>query len=333
MATTPQTNASLKEIAELMVSHDNYVVCGHVSPDGDCLGSQLALACALKQLGKNVTCVLVKDEPIESALRFLPGIDQMVPATQFEGICDAFVGVDVPTRERIGEAACSILDQACISFTIDHHAVDTTMADYVYVDPDAAAACMLIWELTAHLGVDRSGDLATCCYTGLCTDTGRFQFQNTDALAMHAGAEMVDAGANPAAVACQVFQNRTLPSLKLECAALERMTFGASGQYVISWLSSDDFERFGAIKADAEPVINAIRSVQGTRVACLLREVDGKVRGGLRSKDDTDISILARKLGGGGHKAASGFTLDTTLERAISQLQHELDLMFSKQEA
>lgn len=324
MAVTPQTNTTLEQVAQAMLSLDNFVICGHVSPDGDCLGCQLGLMHALHRLGKHAACVLVKDEPVEKALQFLPGIREIVPAENYNGPCDVFVGVDVPTRERIGEAACRLHDAAHTTFTIDHHAVDSTMADYVYVDPDAAAACMLIWELIGYLGVDCGGELAECCYTGLVTDTGRFQFQNTDSRALHAAAQMVDAGANPAYVAREVFQNRTLASLNLESLALSRMQFGQNGQYVLSWLSAKDFEDAGAVKADAEPIINALRSVEGTRIACMLRETDGSIRGGLRAKDDTDISILARKLGGGGHKAAAGFTLDCSLDEAIITLKREL---------
>ena len=173
MAVSPQTNCTLAEVANRMRELDDFVVCGHVSPDGDCLGSQLALAAALRRLGKRVTCVLVKDEPVEAnLLRVLGGAQDLVFAGAYKGAPDAFVGVDVPTRERIGEAACALLDQAPFSFTIDHHAVDTTMCDMVYVDPDAASTTMLIWELAGYLGVERTGAVANCCYTGLVTDTG-----------------------------------------------------------------------------------------------------------------------------------------------------------------
>ena len=181
MAVSPQTNCTLAEVANRMHELDDFVVCGHVSPDGDCLGSQLALAAALRRLGKRVSCVLVKDEPVEAnLLRVLDGAQDLVFAGAYKGAPGAFVGVDVPTRERIGEAACALLDQAPFSFTIDHHAVDTTMCDMVYVDPDAASTTMLIWELAGYLGVERTGAVANCCYTGLVTDTGRFQYQNTD---------------------------------------------------------------------------------------------------------------------------------------------------------
>lgn len=325
MAVTPQTNTTLASIAEVLKANDNFVVCGHVSPDGDCLGCQLGLASALSRLGKSVTCVLVKDEPIERALRFLPGAEHLIPAEKFEGACDVFVGVDVPTRERIGEAACAIHDVAKTTITIDHHAVDSTMADYVYVDPDAAAACMLVWDLVGLLGVDRGGAVASCCYTGLMTDTGRFQFQNTDVFALRAACEMVACGADAATLATQVFQNRSIASLKLAGRAVDRMQFGHNGDYVLSYVTQADFEEFGAVKADAEPIINTLRTVEGTRVACMLREVDGKIRGGLRSKDETDISVLARSFGGGGHKAASGFTLDCSLDEAVQKVREGLD--------
>ena len=178
MAVTPQTNTDLGAIAEALRSRDDFIICGHVSPDGDCLGSQLGLAAALKGLGKRVTCLLAKDEPIDERLGFLPGAAELVPAASFDGIARTFVAVDVPTRERIGEAAAALLEGCDLTVTVDHHAVDSTMTDLVYVDPDAASTTMLVWELAGLLGAERAGDVAQCCYTGLVTDTGRFQYQN-----------------------------------------------------------------------------------------------------------------------------------------------------------
>ena len=167
MAVTPQTNTDLGAIAEALRSRDDFIICGHVSPDGDCLGSQLGLAAALKGLGKRVTCLLAKDEPIDERLGFLPGAAELVPAASFDGIARTFVAVDVPTRERIGEAAAALLEGCDLTVTVDHHAVDSTMTDLVYVDPDAASTTMLVWELAGLLGAERAGDVAQCCYTGL----------------------------------------------------------------------------------------------------------------------------------------------------------------------
>lgn len=322
MAVSPQTNCTLAEIANRLCELDDFVVCGHVSPDGDCLGSQLALAAALRRLGKRVTCVLVKDEPVEAnLLRVLDGAQDLVFAGAYKGAPGAFVGVDVPTRERIGEAACALLDQAPFSFTIDHHAVDTTMCDMVYVDPGAASTTMLIWELAGYLGVERTGAVANCCYTGLVTDTGRFQYQNTDERCMSLAAEMVAAGADPASVSREVFQNRTYASMRLEATAIMRAEFSEDGATALGYLTRENFARFGAQKSDAEPVIDALRRIEGVRVACMLREQEDCIRGSLRAKDDTDVSAIARTFGGGGHVAAAGFTLHCTLDDAVAQVR------------
>ena len=324
MTVTPQTNASLAQIADVIRASDDFVICGHVSPDGDCLGCQLTLWHALKALGKRATCVLVKDEPVGAALAFLPGIEAMIPAADFKGVCKTFVAVDVPTRERIGEAACVILDRAKSSITIDHHASDTTMCDYVHVDPDSASASILVWEVAKMLIETPPLESAVCAYAGLITDTGGFRFQNSDSRAFNMASELVAYGVDPAFVAMNAFQNRTLASLKLESMVIERIEVVFDGKVSISWVRDDDMKRVGATKADVEPLIDTVRAVQGTRVACMLREQDGKIRGNLRSKDDTDVSALARELGGGGHKAAAGFNLEMPLLDAVEFMKGKL---------
>lgn len=331
MAVTPQTNTSLRAIAEEMTRRDDFVICGHVSPDGDCIGSQLALMHALRSLGKRATCVLAEENGlVDDSLSFLPGADELIAPSAFDGTIGVLVCVDVPTVERIGDARV-LHEKAAFKVTIDHHAVESTMSDLVYVDPDAAATAILIWELTSYLLERRNAFVATCAYTGLVTDTGRFQYQNTDVASLDAAAEMVAAGADPALVAREVFQNRRLASIMLEARAIERMRFSADGAAVVSWLAIDDFEEFGAVKSDAEPIINALRSVKGVRVACMLREQDEAVRGSLRAKDDTDVSCLARRFGGGGHKAAAGFTLAMRLDEAVEMVSTAISELVSIQ--
>lgn len=324
MAPTPQTNTDLAAIAAALRASDDIVICGHVSPDGDCLGSQLALAAALRSLGKRVACLLARDEPADARLSFLPGFADLVPAARYDGPARTFVAVDVPTRARIGDAA-SLLDASETSVVVDHHAVETTMADLTYVDPDAASTTMLVWELAGLLGADRTGDVALCCYTGLVTDTGRFQYQNTDAAALRAASEMAAAGADAAFVSRAVFQSRSEASVRLEGIAIGRMRLEAGGAIARSWLSREDFEALGATKADAEPVIDALRSIAGVRVACVLREQDGAVRGSLRAKDGTDVAAIARRFGGGGHVAAAGFTLELPLSEAVATVGRALE--------
>lgn len=320
MSVTPQTNVDLARIAQELAVRDDFVICGHVSPDGDCIGSQLALMHALRSRGKRVTCVLAKDEPIDVRLSFLPGADELIPAGLYEGTVGVFVAVDVPLRDRMGNAASSLLDRSSLSVTIDHHANDMAMTDLVYVDPQIASTTMLIWELAELLGADPSADVALCCYTGLVTDTGRFQYQNTDAAAMRAATHMVEAGVDPSAVSRAIFQNRSLASVRLEGLAVDRMRLGAQGSYVLSWLTRDDFSRCDATKADAEPLIDTLRSLRGVRLACMLRDQGDSVRGSFRAKDDTDVAELARSLGGGGHRAAAGFTISGPIDEAVERI-------------
>lgn len=319
MAVTPQSNTTLEEIAEVLLKAQTIAICGHVSPDGDCLGAGLALAHALRGLGKKVAALTARPEPIEPGLRFLPGADTLMAAVDYSGVPDVLVAVDVPTPERLGDGD-AVRKRARATVTIDHHAVPQAMADYSYTDPDVAATAMLVWQLAHLLGADCAGAVATCCYTGLMTDTGRFQYQNTDEGVFLSAAQMVKEGARPGDISCEVYQNRPLASLLLEALVIDRMVFLSGGQCVISWLETSDFERLGAQKSDAEPLVNVLRSVGGVRVACMLRQQDGAVRGSLRAKDDTDVAAIARRFGGGGHRAAAGFTFQGTVAQAVEEL-------------
>lgn len=325
MAVTPQTNTTLSAMADELKRRDDFVLCGHVNPDGDCLGSQLALAHALKALGKRVTCLLVNPDSIEEGLKFLPGASEMVPACDFRGEAKTFVACDVPTLERMGDAA-AIHARAQAHFTVDHHAVPTSMAEFNYVDPDAPATGMLIWALIGELGVKPTSEMATCCYTALMTDTGRFQYQNTTAEAFAAAAQMVAAGANPADASREVYQSRTRASLLLERCMLTNMSVSDDGSWALSHVSLNDFLWADGAKSDAEPLIDVLRSLSGVKVACILREQKDCVRGSLRAKDDSiDVAALARRIGGGGHKAAAGFTYKGTLSEALAALPRYLD--------
>lgn len=333
MSVTPQTNTTLTALAAALLERDDFVICGHVSPDGDCIGSQLALMHALRSLGKRAVCLLAKDEPIDVRLAFLPGADELVAAALYDGPKATFVAVDVPLRERMNSAAAHIMDACDFTATIDHHAVDERMTEFAYVDPDAASTTMLVWELAGLMGAERGLEVATCCYTGLVTDTGRFQYQNTDAASLAAGAAMVQAGADAAAVARQIFQNRSLPSVRLEALAVDRARFGAGGAYALSWIEQGDFAALGAVKADAEPIIDALRSLRGVRVACMLRDQGDSVRGSFRAKDGTDVAALARTFGGGGHKAAAGFTVRGPIAAAVERVEALLSSTLGGNEA
>ena len=317
MATTPQTNTTLLAIANALKDADDIVIGGHVGPDGDCLGSQLALMHALRSMGKTVTATLAKDEPIDAALAYLPGSDQMVFAGSYDGPVRAFVAVDVPNEERLMPDQWRLHQKAQLTITIDHHAYDKAMADLSYTDPDAASASILVWQVCEYLGASSNSEVAQCAFTGLMTDTGSFRYSNANAEAFEYAAAMVKAGADPSLAAQKVFQNRRRASVELQKLVIERMAFSCGGRFAVSYLLRDDFERLGAVKSDAEPMIDVLRSIEGVDVACMLREQEKDIRGSFRAKDDTDVAALARKYGGGGHKAAAGFSLSLPMGKAL----------------
>lgn len=321
---TPQTNTSLSKIAERLSALDDFVICGHINPDGDCLGSQLALCQALRAMGKTAHCVLAKADPIEANLMFLPGVEEIEVASEYQGPISVFIAVDVPTVERIG-LAVELQSKASVRFTIDHHATEGSMSEYNYVDPDSPSASMLVWEVCKYLD-SVTPEVAQCALTGLVTDTGRFSYQNTNSQAFVSASEMMKAGADPTQISREFFQSRSLASMKLEGIVLDRMELLCEGAFVYSFLGKDDFDACGAIKADAEALIDTLRNIRGVRVALILKQtVAGEVRGSLRAKDDdTDVAQVARYFGGGGHKAAAGFTYKGSLKAALDDVPVEV---------
>lgn len=329
MTVTPQTNATLREIATALLGCGSVCVCGHANPDGDCVGSTLALAAALRARGVDAVALLADDAPLDPTLAFLPGAGELAFASGFSGGVDAFVAVDAPNEERLGEAACRVKDASPLTVTVDHHASPERMSDLSYTDPDAAATTMIVWRLARLLGLKPEEaalrDVAECAYAGLLTDTGRFMFQNTDADALALASEMVGAGIDPSRIAQRLFQDKTLASVRVDAAAVGHLRLLAQGRAAVSWISLDDMDAAGAEKADAENAVNVIRSVRGVEVACMLKERDDCVRGSLRSKGATDVSALARELGGGGHAGAAGFTLFCPLPEAVETMSGALE--------
>ena len=324
MAVTPQSNATLEEIAEVIRQGETFIVCGHVNPDGDCIGSVLAMVHTLEAIGKSAIGVLADDTKLDESLSYMPGAEALVPASQEIPAADVFIAVDVPTHERMGQGARHHIT-AKQTVTLDHHAVDERVSEFTYVDPDIAAAAMLVWEIAKMLCDDMPLSVAECCYAGLLTDTGGFRFQNANHDAFVAAAQMVAAGADPAHAAQEAYQNVSLASMRLEALAIDRAVFVGNGGGIVSWITEEDIRHLGADKADAEPLIDALRSIRGVRIACMLREQDGVVRGSMRAKDATDVSAIARRHDGGGHVAAAGFRMNVPIEDAVATIIGEFE--------
>ena len=299
---------------ELLNGVHSVAICGHVNPDGDCLGSVLALTLGLRELGYAATPLLATREK-PRLYDFLEGYDDLVPACEYHAVPDVFILVDVPCPNRAGDGE-AVFKRARKTLVIDHHQGDAAFADMGYVDSTAAAAGMLVWDFLEQAGATLTPHIATCCYTALVTDTGRFQFQNADARALMAAAKMACAGAVPSDISRYVYQRRSWAALQLEGLVMGRMELFFDNKAVLSWACEEDFRELGACKEDGDSLIDAIRQLGGVEVVVMLREQGPIVRGSIRSKTDRDVAAIAEKMNGGGHKAAAGFTIHGTLEEA-----------------
>ena len=314
---------------ELLDGAHSIAICGHVNPDGDCLGSVLALTLGLRSLGYEVTPLLAtREQP--KLYDFLECYADFVPACEYHARPDVFILVDVPSVSRSGDGEY-VFKRAKRTLVIDHHQGDASFADIGYVDSSAAAAGMLVWDFLEQAGVEMTPQIATCCYTALVTDTGRFQFQNADSRALMAAADMAAAGAIPSEVARYVYQRRSWAALQLESLVVRRLELLFDGRLALSWACESDFEELGASKEDGDSLIDAIRQLDGVEIAVMLREQGPIVRGSIRSKTDRDVAAIAAKMNGGGHKAAAGFTIHGKLPEARAIVEELVAASFAEQ--
>ena len=310
-------------IAALIESAATVAVSGHTDPDGDALGSGLALTAIIeaKWPRTRVQPLLANDRPVVASYRFLPGVERFVPARRYHGTPDLFISVDTPMPGRLKDAE-AVFKRARTTAAFDHHPTMEAFAQVNYLRASAASVGDVVYDFMTYLGVEPTPAIATCILTAVLTDTGRFQYQNTDAHALRAAAAMVEAGASPAEVSENVYMSDSMAALKLREIALGRLATDPSGTVSYSYVTQEDLKSVGATAEDCDGLIDVPRCLRGVGACLLLREQkDGTVRGNVRSKAPwVDVSAVAAKFGGGGHRAAAGLTFKGPMERALSEV-------------
>jgi phosphoesterase RecJ-like protein len=319
----PTDSLTIEETLAFLAEPREVAICGHVNPDGDSLGSALALAAFLQTKGHRVTKLLARGEKAPELYSFLADY-HFVPATDYEGTPDLFIAVDLPNRERFGDAG-SVFDRAHSTLVVDHHPDYNGFGQHYLGDTSASATGLIIWRLIVASGVPITREMAEYCYVALVTDTGRFSFQNTTAEALAAASDMMLAGVEPAVICTRIYDSKSLASLKLDERLISRITFASGGRVVYSWVTEADFCELGVLRDETDGLPNILRSVKGGEVAILLREEGGRIRVNLRAKGTCDVGEFARRFDGGGHKAAAGFTLNSTLDEAKALILKEAD--------
>ncbi|MCW2950564.1 MAG: phosphoesterase RecJ domain protein [Thermoleophilia bacterium] len=315
--------SGLDEIASELLAHDKFVVVSHLNPDGDAIGSSSALERLLTLLGKDVI-VFIPGAVVPPEFDFIssPTMTDEIPEDISERVV---VAVDCGNESRVRDL--DLLARAQRVLNIDHHGDNTHFGQLNHVRADAACAAQLVWELAGYLGItDPPYEVALPVYIGLVTDTGRFQYSNTTPEAFELAAVLARTGVDVHDVFSRIFENVTYPRLRLLGRALESSMQSRDGRVVATHLTQADFDTAEATEDDAEGVVDALRSVQGIDVAVFLRDLEpgGEHlrKGSLRTtREDLDVSAIARTWNGGGHRQAAGFNTSDDLATVVDRVQ------------
>lgn len=293
-------------IAELLRSQNSFLVLTHYRPDGDAVGSQLALALLLKGLGKTVEAW--NDDEVPSKFRFLPHTDWITkPPTEPKDF-DVVISIDVSTWQRVGTAAQRIRNKKHF-INIDHHVSNEKFGDINWIVPEAPASGQIAFDLIKRGGFKLTREIATCLFAAISTDTGSFSYGSTTAESLRVAAELVDTGINVGEICRHVYESYPYARLMLLQKALAQLQLADQKRIAYTWVTVEMFEESGAQREDTEGLIDYARAIEGVLVAVLFEEMTepGKIRISLRSKHPKiDVNSIARRFGGGGHHAAAG---------------------------
>lgn len=308
---------SLQEIAETLIKRDGFTIITHVSPDGDAVGSALALYRILHKMGKRAQVVC--DNPVPRVYQFLPGAETVLRPVQAAAYQNA-VCVDCSDELRMGEAA-RIFERAELTINIDHHATNMGHAQLNYIDERAAATAQIIHQLIGLFPGAPDKDTAVCLYVGLITDTGSFSYSNTTPDTLYCAAELMRLGIDTAQLNMRVFHSVPVQRLRLHGFAIKNIALLYESRVSFVSITREDIARYGALDEDTEGIIDYARDIDTVQIAVFMRESDyGRYKLSLRSKGDIDVSLIARAFGGGGHVNAAGYTDSGSYEDAKGRI-------------
>jgi phosphoesterase RecJ-like protein len=292
---------SIDTVANALKNEDDFLLCGHIRPDGDCIGSQLGLYHLLKQMGKRVA--MLNTGLILAHYEFLPGIKEIRTEEPRDWKPRVYVFVDCSEPNRVRD---NFSPQGVI-INIDHHNSNTHFGDINYVNPEAAAVGEQIYNVLKRLEMIITPEIATCIYLAILADTGSFRFSNTTAQMFRIVAELVEAGADASRIAQEFYENNKLESVKLTCGVLCNLNIESDGKLAWSEITQKTYRSTGGECNEPEGLVNTIRGVHGVEIALLIHEIpEGGLRVSFRSKGRYDVSQIAKQLGGGGHLNAAG---------------------------
>ena len=322
------TEADVTAVAEALRSGDRFLLTTHENPDGDALGSLLALDAVLGQLGKDsVMYLAAKEFPLPVEYRFLP-LAEVFHDPPADVVDRTLVFLDCGNVDRTPEGF--LRDPDAHSINIDHHHDNTRFGTINLVDTAVSSTAEIVYELAKLLGAEITPEIANALYVGLVTDTGRFSYENTAADTHRRAAELIEAGVDVGDTYRRLYERVPIEKVRLVARALDGVKRHDDCGLAVTYISTTDYADTGSAEVLTEGIIDHVRAIEGTRVAAVIRdrgEEAGSARKvSLRSTDgDTDVSAIAREYGGGGHPRAAGFSTDLSYEEIVEALCAQLD--------
>jgi phosphoesterase RecJ-like protein len=316
----------LKRIAETIRRERRFLIASHENPEGDAIGSILALGLALKEMGKNVT--IFNQDPIPEILLFLPGAEEIAHQIPENERFDVALALDCGDKKRLGKEFNKV-DQIGILINVDHHVSNTQFGDLNHVDPQASSAAEMVYDLLREIPVKINPAIAENLYTGILTDTGSFHYSNATAKTFSVARACILAGVKPWKVAENIYETQPLARLRLLPLVLETLEFQEDGRVSSVVVTQEMLAKTGATPALTEDFINYPRSVKGSEVALLFREVNQeKYRVSFRSRGKIDVSRISQVFQGGGHPNAAGCTVEGTLREVKAKVLAQVRAAF-----
>ncbi len=317
-------NTEIQQIVDAIRGRQRFVLSSHSRPDGDSIGSQLAMAYALRTLGKQVD--VVNSDSAPPPLMQFPGVPEITIAAGVAGPYDAAIIMECGDLARTGVDG---LNQSFV-INIDHHPGNTAYGQINWFDATAAACGELVFDLVRALGVPLSLEIATHIYLAILTDTGSFHYSSISPRTFEMCREALEAGVDPVLVARNVYDSNNMGRLKLFGAVLSAMQLDATGRIAIVYLDHEMAREAGGTYEDTEGLINLPLTVKEIQAVVFFKQIEGdEYRVSMRSKGDIDIGSVAKEFGGGGHKNAAGCTvsggIDALQKLFIEKLEQAID--------
>lgn len=315
--THPGWDAELDRAVEVIAAADSLALVCHHTPDGDALGSMMAVHHLAVAAGKSVISSWPEPFKVAPHYAFIPGLDLATKPADYPERPDVMVSFDCGSMGRLGGLSTPARAAGTL-IVIDHHATNEGYGHINVIDEHAAASAVVVRRLIDRLGWALNRDAATCLYTGLVCDTGRFQHDNTTPEVFNLAAELAAFDLPIASMSRQLFEQHRLAYLRLAGTALQRALIYPERRMVATWVTAEELEANGVDIEETEGLIDLVRRTEEADVSCVLKESPEGVRGSLRAVSDFDVSDVARLFGGGGHRKAAGFTSQLSIPEVLA---------------